>query len=344
MWRYSLIGHYSKRTPLAYTPYINTMGEKGLNLARQVSLNQNPDVLFFGYTKDFKNQLKAIKDAKAKNPQVKIIVLSEEPLWDTVWSQDFFKKNNSAQIFDEEIDYFSFNHANSKIYNFEKIPYFITTNDNFSATYRFLFKRNANLEKLDVIKLWDKHKYKLAFFFEKRLDPKYSVYFEDFQIHGLCNYRTELASNLPNDSKLLVGKGWQKGTVRQDLPDWHLDKITALDQKTLFLSALENTHQANYITEKMFDAYAINAIPLYIASPNHRANEVFGKEAFINLYKLSIEEAQDKIMNFSYSEEFIDSYLSAQINLAQLFSQECTIRYERERLCTTLNSEILEIL
>ena len=66
-------------------------------------------------------------------------------------------------------------------------------------------------------------------------------------------------------SVIREGKGWHSDQPRQSLPDWHLDKLVQLDRQSLFVSALENTLVDHYLTEKIFDAYAVLSVPLYAA-------------------------------------------------------------------------------
>jgi hypothetical protein len=344
MWRYTLLGKHSNRTPLSYTPYQLIIGNNGLKLAHKVEINQGPDVLIFGHKKDFEREIDSIQFAKKVNPDVKIILLSEEPFWDSIWDVNFFEKRNYFFIEDITFEYHALNHTTTKIFNFVHIPYFITTNLNYLARYNLLFSRNSSLEKEWFAKHWKTAPYDAAFFAEKRLADKFSVDYPTQDVRGLCQYRSVLTRDYQGSNVLRIGRGWKSGELRQNIPDWHLDKITQLDEQVKFISALENTHQPSYITEKIFDAYATKGIPLYYASQNHRIFNIIEEGSFINLYGLNTVESLEKIKSFCINDNFLKKYISTQNFLKRLFSDSSIIKEERERISLEIDKEVLNIL
>ena len=116
------------------------------------------------------------------------------------------------------------------------------------------------------------------------------------------------------------------------MPDWHLDKLATLDRRTFICSALENTHLPDYITEKPFDAFAVQAVPVYAASPRHRLTEIVPDGAFINVFDLDADEAAERLAAFEPDIAFAARYLEAQSRLADLFGNVETLRAERRRV------------
>lgn len=141
-----------------------------------------------------------------------------------------------------------------------------------------------------------------------------------------------------------VGLGWGSSNRRQSLPDWHLDKLTALNHRALFISAIENTHQVNYITEKLFDALACGGIPLYWASDEHRSNKFVESGAYVNLYGLSVDDACSLMNDFSATMEFAESYQESQKRLADLFCNSEILQTERMRFVGRLFNALSEPL
>lgn len=337
---YSLIGKHSNRTPLSYPAYFPYLAGK----LRRVALDDAPDVLVFAYVQDFSSAVESIRKARSKNPNVKIVVVSEEPFWDSLWSGDFRKKRTSFTLGKEEIEYTALNHQNCSIFEFENIPYFITTEDRYIARYAFMFRRNAAKSVRDLLDGWKNAQILSSFFAEKRLDEKFDIYHPDVNMHGLCRFRSQLALRLPEGEAVRVGRGWGSGRLRQKLPDWHLEKLSALDGRVRFASALENTHQKSYVTEKIFDAYAVSGIPLYVASGDHRVFNLIGGRSFVNLYRLTVEESFEKMMRFSASAEFAESYLEDIRRLGNIFSDSHLLHFERARLVSDLIVELEKAL
>lgn len=340
--RYSLVGKHGHRTPLSYTAYQRLLPPEIMH----VDIDDKPDILIFGYAQDFHGWFSEIRSAQKNNPDVKLMVLSEEPLWDTLWSGDYRRRESEKEVNGVTLSYFAINHVNSDVYNYEKIPYFLTTDDRYFARYSFMFKRNASLPQSHFQHIWQKAKIEAAFFAEKRLDEKYSYHHSDTHVRGLCQYRSEMAQTFSTQSKkrtLLTGKGWGAGVVRQKLPDWHLDKLATLDGNCRFISALENTHQPVYITEKIFDAFACQGVPIYLASTANSLRDWLPNNSYINLDGLSVSEAVSHVANFSESSEFLDVYLQAQDKLMNLFKSSKTLERERLRVVDKVCREIQTI-
>ena len=168
--KYCLIGKHQHRTPLSYPTYQQLLPRS----LKPVDLESAPDLLVFGYVQDFYENLPLIREARTRNPSVKLAVLSEEPFWDTIWSGDYTLRKAQRVVNGESLDYYAINHVNSRVYDYEQIPYIVTTEDTFFARYSFMFKRNAAKQEEEYRRVWQKASIKSAFFAEKRLDDKFS--------------------------------------------------------------------------------------------------------------------------------------------------------------------------
>ena len=87
-----LLGRHSHRLIFSYPAY------KILFDAEFVYTNQidKADIILFGFVIDINEYEDEILRAIKKNPDISLIVLSEEPLWDTLWSP-FFKKKKGQR-------------------------------------------------------------------------------------------------------------------------------------------------------------------------------------------------------------------------------------------------------
>src|SRR5690606_28792712 len=133
---------------------------------------------------------------------------------------------------------------------FETIPYFVTTTDDFFVRYARMFRRNAAMTPEAVLDHWRRAPIRAAFFAERRHGAQYDFREPAEDLEGLCAYRTRLAEAMEGEGVLRVGKGWApRAARRQDLPDWHLDKLATLDRRAYVVSGIENTHFRDYITE-----------------------------------------------------------------------------------------------
>jgi hypothetical protein len=100
------------------------------------------------------------------------------------------------------------------------------------------------------------------------------------------------------------------------------------------VSGLENTHSRNYITEKIFDAFAVVGIPIYYASASHRIHDIVQDDAYLNIFGLDVPEAVKAIAAFAPGYAFARRYRDAQQELAKRFSSFETLLRERESIAT----------
>jgi hypothetical protein len=323
-----IYGKHNNRTPFAYQEYRKLFSRH----FEFVDSPNHADYLVVGFCLDISDGALEITEFIKCNPNLTIVVLSEEPLWDTLWDRHFQNSTGVVRRANKELNYHVLNHLTSKIYDFERIPYFITTNDNFYLRYSNLFKRNRAIKAKDYQRQWHSARSKYVFYAEKRIDSSFDVSYQNNTIVGLNSYRSQIAASLLLKGATCVGQGWGAVPRRQALPDWHLDKLAALDGQSFIVSGLENTHIANYVSEKIFDSFATQSIPLYFAQPNHCLFNVVDEGSFINLAGADVDNAIDLIGRFSVTSEFLDSYLIAQEKLSALFSSPAYYLSERNRV------------
>jgi hypothetical protein len=337
MMKVFLKGPRSNRTPLSYPEYRSLFLKRGVEYAGKP---EDADLLVYSCLIDIRDDLDELSRIFSRRPDIRLVVLSEEPLWDSLWSGDCFSKKGSITIGERTYPYTFLNHCTTRIYDFERIPYFITTSDDFFARYAFLFARNRAFQGPELTALWDKAPVRAAFYAERQIDAQFDVYSALHDVWGLCRYRTLVAQGMTGDGIARIGKRWGNTTVRQLLPDWHLDKLAALDRRSCLVSAIENTHQWNYVSEKIFDAYAVLGVPLYFAGPLHAVRRLAPAESFINVYGLTVDQALHKISLFNADREFVAVYREAQAALAEIFLQPKVLAQERGRVASEVLSEL----
>ena len=334
-----LLGKHSNRTPFSYDEYRSLFQRNFI----YVNKPEQADFLVLGFYIDIRENIDVIKKSLAINPKIKLVILSEEPLWDTLWSGDFTKKQQRIKIDGFDIEFYFLNHQTTSIFNFDKIPYFLTTSNDYIVRYHCFFQQNSKLTNSEIKAIWNAADIKKAFYAEHRLGDKYNVHIQESDTRGLCSYRTELTLRFQNKNALIVGQGWGKTEKRQKLADWHLDKLAVIRYQSHIVSALENTHQTSYVTEKIFDAFAALAVPVYFASDTHAINNIINSESYINVYGNTIDDAAKNINKFQYTDEFISNYNKQQCDLANLFSDYRIVNKERNRLVKQVHNEFLKI-
>jgi hypothetical protein len=254
--------------------------------------------------------------ALERNRSTKIIVLSEEPLWITMWSEHKF--NDSSTLLRDAssgIEYFQLSCLNTKLYKELPVPYFITTEAKYIARYSLLLSRNATLSPKEVVASWGKTKFKYAYIGERRQGPLRTI--DLSKPHGipLSSYRTHLAEEVQSN-KLVAGMGWKSdGTPRQALSDWHLNKLGSLHASTKYVSAIENTYVDSYITEKPFDALASLAIPVVWAPAFSELFQFIPEHAVLEVHSYSSSEAAKMIDSLTPSEDQANALIDASRDL-----------------------------
>lgn len=306
--RVHLQGQHANRTPLAY-PHLAPLWADHITLT-----NDAPDLSIFAHPRD----VITVKGNTA--------LLSEEPFWDSLFSPDPLA--DAITLPGGRLH--QLNHHTSAIFAHARISYFVLTEPRYIGAYQRLFARNALRNPTDWQALFTKRITDSVFMAECRPEPFHDLTIPEGDIIGLCAWRTRLALTAPGNVQR-QGAGWPGSGTRFALTDWHADKITQLDDHTRILSAVENTHQPAYLSEKFFDAFAVGARPLYYASPAHSVHTLgLPPGSWMNLYGLTSDQAASALPT-SEDADFFHDYAAAQTMLRDLFTED-TIAAERARL------------
>ena len=323
-----LFGRHANRTPLSYPPLRRAAGDR-------IELVEDPgqaDVLMTGFNLDIRENAEQIERIAQDRPDTRLAVVSEEPLWDSIWSGGFLERERRQTCGATDIGYTFLNHSNSTIFDFETIPYFLLTDDRLLARYSLLLARYAELSPQALLTGWRQAPMPAAFVAEVRDDERYAQSFPAEGVIGLSTYRTEVARNSVMPGVFREGRGWNGNARRQDLPDWHLDKLAKLDRRVRVMSAYENTHQKNYISEKIFDAFALGAIPAYYADGDHGIHRLVPEACMVNTFGETAEAAAERIGTCTPDVEMAERWLDTARRLQDLFSDQEKIRAERQRV------------
>ena len=338
--RVCLMGKHANRTPLAYAPFQKLAADR-------ITLVQAPqlaDVVLTGFNSDLRDIGADLLAARRDNPQLQTVILSEEPLWDSIWSGALMPRQRQIELADGALDYHVFNHSNTEIFDFDSIPYFLLTRSDFQARYGILLARHTHLSPQALLQHWQAAPIPAAFYAEVRNAPAYSKSWPEQEVTGLSVYRTEVARSVDLPGTLREGKGWRPDAKRQALPDWHLDKLAALDMRCRVVSAYENTHQAAYISEKIFDAFLVGGIPTYYASPNHRIHALVPEAAMINTHGQDARSAAQRIATFTPDLNCAEAWLDTAHRLQARFSDLDAIARERRRITDAVVSALRSCL
>lgn len=335
-----MTGRHVHRSPLRY-PALADLFQGEIT---QVDRPDEADLYVFSHSVDIAEAPHAmVADWRARRRPV--VLLSEEPFWDTIWTRRPLERHISVETGFGALPVVQLTHSTSAIFRFQEIPYYLLTNDRFANTYRWRFARNASRGARQWRAHFAAREAELTFMFERRPGAQHDVAWPAGDIVGLCAWRTELAERCECEKVQRLGQSWQGGISRFDLANWHFDKLMRLDGNTGTLAAIENTHQPDYLTEKLFDAFACGARPLYYASPGHRLHRLGLPEAsWLNLHGLTPEQAAEQVRQPFAGVNFIAAFHAAQVRLAALFGDAGALVRERRRLRAELLGEFAALL
>ena len=327
--RVLVTGRHAHRTPFAY-PALAPLWEGA------VALTEAPeaaDLLIYAHPLDPGAMTAPLAERVARQP-LPVALLSEEPFWDSLFSPDPLAHAISLPAAGlGTLRLHQVNHHRSPIYDFDRIPYYLLTDPRYIARYRGLFARNAALSPQDWRAAFAARPVQAAFMAERRPERFHDLEIPAGDLIGLCAWRTRLAEAYATGPVERLGASWQGGETRFALADWHADKLARLDGRTRILSGIENTHQPTYLSEKIFDAFACGARPLYVASAGHRLHDLGLPEgAWINLWGHDSDAAAAAIDAAPWDQAFFARYAQAQSLLAALFGDERAVAAERSRL------------
>jgi hypothetical protein len=330
-------GDYAHRQPFAYIPI-----REGCADAILVTNFAEADIVVLSHTKDLERYADTLIAQLGAGQR--LVLLSEEPFWDSIWARDPLTREQSIETRSGSLPFVFLNHVTSDIFDFERIPYFILTDYAYAIRYACWFRENAQLSVADWMSRFAAVDWDLAFVAEYRNEPLFDKAFPEAGLIGLGRWRTRLALGC-NDGKVLrMGAGWNALPRRQSLPDWHLEKYLDLNGRCAVLSAVENTYHPQYITEKVFDSLCIGAIPLYVAGPSHRLYDLLPNEAFIDLHGLTPDDAAALVTTVRPDQARVLAFREGQQRMAQMFNSPSILRAEYDRLCRALTCNLEALL
>lgn len=331
-------GAFQNRQPLAYAP----IRDRAADCITLVDTPEAAQIVTIHHPMDLDLSGRRLRQMTKARPDLRVVLLSEEPFWDTAWGRDPFCRQNLHDTAEGPLPYTVISHQTSGLYRANRIPYFLLTDPRYIAHYRPLFDRNAGMRVSDWLAHFRQAEYDAAFIGEKRLHDRDRVTFAAEDVWGLSHFRTRMALLCTRGRVLRAGKGWAPGPARQDLPDWHADKLNRLDLRCRHVAAFENTHQADYVSEKLFDAFAVGGVPLYFAGPGHAAHRLAGR-GWLNFYaRPPRAEIFDPRRPVTLAEAEV--YARMQDGLAQLFADPAAVSAELDRLVAALHRELAAVL
>lgn len=336
-----LNGPHTRRTPFAY-PALAALWADRIEIC---DTPQKADLAVWAHPLDLLDLTKETAESLEQS-RIPAALISEEPFWDSIFSPDpLADKVTLRAAHLGGLTLHQTNHHRSPIFDFTAIPYFLLTDPRFIETYRRLFARNAARSVETWIEDFTRRQGRTVFMAERRPETFHDIALPQGDLLGLCAWRTRLAETYATGTVERIGSSWQGGPTRFDMPDWHQDKITRLDGRAGVISALENTHQPTYISEKLFDAFACGARPLYLASLGHRVHDLgLPDAAWINLWGMDSAAAALAIDAAPPFPEIAAQYVQAQSTLAALFCDEATVARERTRLTRAVTGEVARLI
>ena len=328
----SMFGKHANRTPFSYAAFIKFFNRNNIIIDNE---SESPDIICSGFHIDIAAERNSIKN---KNPFVKILIVSEEPLWDMTWHKNPFENKQICNS--TGFEYFYINHFNSKVFHFSNIPYFITTEPKYIARYLMLLSLHENLTPSSLLSYWSNVKNLISCFAEKRVDKKYIVSKNGYHTHS--NFRSILIEQLVGfGGAQIEGKGWNTDSPRQILPDWHADKLAKTFKNSKFMMAIENTDAPSYVTEKVFDAFSTLSIPVVVKSQVQELEKTFGDAAVVSITNENVNLIK-LLLDIRIDLDFAELYLNNLRKLLSLFRNVEQIDKQISCHTSSLTQEIIK--
>lgn len=328
MMKVAIFGNHAPITPLAH-PWLAPLWQD--RIAR-VSHAAAADLIVITHPHDI-GQLPRLTGTTP------LALFSEEPFWDSLFSPDPLAAtvNLGGRCLHQV------NHHTSAIYDFERLPYYLLTDPRMGPALAARFARNAALSADDWRDAFAARPLRALFMAERRPEVFHDIAFPGGDILGLCAFRTRLANAVRGAERL--GASWNGGQTRFQSADWHGDKLDRLDGRAMIILAIENTHQPAYVSEKLFDAYACGAMPLYLASPGHRVHRLgLPPGSWLNLHGMDTATAARMIEAWKPDPAFLQGFAAAQSRLAALMADPSVWAAERLRLAGAVTAQVERLL
>lgn len=329
-----LWGEHRRRIPLSY-PHLTPLWSDSAQITEDPT---RADLVLVGHPRDVMHENLPASMATAA-------IISEEPFWDTIFSPDPLARAVTLPSTTGSVRLHQVTHHRSAIFDFDQVPYFLLTEPLYIARYAQMFARNASLDAADWRVAFGARPIDTVFMAERRTEAFHDLKIPAGDITGLCAWRTRLAETVQQGNVQRIGASWTNAPSRFVLDDWHADKLHRLDGQARVISAVENTHQPTYLSEKLFDAFACGARPLYVASPGHRVHDLgLPAGAWVNLWGMDSTQAAAHIDALAWPDRFFVDYAAAQRQLAATFNSKILIETERARLSHAIRAELARLV
>lgn len=258
------------------------------------------DIIVASFINDIFENLKDFLEI-AKSHNKKIFLLSEEPLWDAL-SKEYVSNPKSNKV---ELDLAgvkfelnSINYMNSNVFDFDDIPYFITTNRKYIFNYLNSLKSLCSMNDEEVFSMWNQKKYNFCSIGRDYSSNPVFEFHDSDEIPILSKKRSILSKEIGEalGDSFIFGEGWEHTNESQQKNHskdlnlsiysskesclWHYQKLSFAKKYSKFLMSAENSICQNYITEKFFDGPASLSIPIFFSNKNE---ESYSKIKGVNL-------------------------------------------------------------
>jgi len=267
------------------------------------------DIIIISHANDIFDNLKCALPI-ITNPSLKIFLLSEEPLWDSMCEHILNPKLEKIDLdfpdFNLEINLI--NHLTSDLFNYKEIPFFLTTNKGYVTNYILSMRHLLFINEKNILSYWENKEYNFCAIEGNTIGNSIFRFKSSSDIPILSQERSKFCLKMHEDldKTFIFGRGWERlskdATHSENLRHtiysshkscfWHKEKLHFLQEKARFLMSSENTMCKNYITEKFLDGPATLSIPLFIAKQD---DENYKKIKGVNLlnfneYNISIKD------------------------------------------------------
>lgn len=302
--KYFLLGEKTSVCIFSYDTYSTYLSE----YFERVWDYEKADIIIISHANDIFNNLKCTLPI-LENPSLKIFLLSEEPLWDSMCENTLNPKLDKMNLdfsdFNLEINLI--NHSSSDLFDYEEIPFFLTTNKQYIINYILSLKHLSSINEKNILSHWKNKKYNFCAIERNTIGNSVFRFKSSSDIPILSQERSKFCLKLQKDldKTFIFGEGWD--SLNKDIMHsenlrhtiysshkscfWHKEKLHFLQKNAQFLMSSENTMCKNYITEKFFDGPTTLSIPLFIAKQD---NVNYQKIKGVNLLNFNDENTSIK--------------------------------------------------
>lgn len=348
--KYYLYGDMKHILMFSYPLYLEKLNE----FYEEVDDPSSSDVIFISYSQDIAWDKFPEFYRFQKKLNAKIILLCEEPLWDLSWSSNIctISGKTYATKFESKVQISHLGYTDTKIFEYKKIPYFLTTNDLYFKNYLTYIDKIKSINISEILK---SKKYDVSGIYARRTVITNNEFYVGDDVNNKCLhlFKNQLADDLKNNNDDLrcdffgVNNSSYEGLTDITIYDsskFHQAKLDWCFKNSKFLFALENTMHKSYVTEKIFDAVATLSIPIYCLPPTEDI-----KFKGINLYDFLFNDYETlfNVLIKKIKEFNVESTLKENLKILEnyyLKNYEISIADEISDRVVKLNENVNRIL